>query len=140
MAGPDPIEDEFVRRVAAVAGVRNALDFDPEKLPALPAVTLSFFGVEQRDHQTGPAMELEWSWVVRVYVPLTSSPGSDYRRVQNQLKTILPELFRIVRADPSLGDTCDGASLTDAGSEPDYNHEQRRATKSLLLRARTEET
>lgn len=139
MANPDPIEAEFVKRAKALALFRDALTVDPERLPALPAVTLSFVGIDQRDHQTGPAMEVTWKWIVRLYVPLKSGQGSDFGRAQNELKRLLPPLFKVIRDDRSIGGTCDKATLTDIEAEPDYDIEQKRVTKELMLRAVTEE-
>lgn len=137
MPNPDPIEDEFVKRAKAI--VREALDVDPEKLPAMPLVTLSFIGIDQRDHQTGPAMEVTWKWIVRLYIPLKSGQGSDFGRAQNELKRLLPPLFKVIRDDRSIGGTCSKATLTDIEAEPDYDVDQKRMTKELMLRALTEE-
>lgn len=133
-------ENAFVARAAAIAGIRSALDHDPEQTPRLPAVTLSFVGGEQEDRYTGPATQNVWVWLLRLYVPLRSKQGSDFRVAQNELKLYLPALFKLVRDDPSLGGTCDRATISDPLEEPDYDTDGKRVTKELILRIQTEET
>lgn len=139
MAGPDPIENIFVARAGAIAGVRSALDYDPNRLPALPAVTMHFLGGTARDHQTGPAQEVRWAWRVRLYVPYKSGQGSEQKRSSDSIKSLLPEVLKITRADPGLGGTCDEAWIVDPEEEPDFDSDQKNASKDFLLYALTEE-
>ena len=143
MAGLKPIEAAFVAAAKGVSGIAQALDYEPSEIPrgaaGLPAVSMLFNGIpEQRDHQTGPATENTWSWTIRLYVLLR-----DYREAQEKLKALLPELFAIVRRDPTLAGSCYRAVLVDPEDEPEFRHRSGGAAgtlvKALILRARTEE-
>ncbi len=138
MAGPDPIENEFVARVDALPAIRNALDHEPERLPAMPCVTLLFVGATDRDDQTGPATEVWWEWEVTVYISL-GGKLENYRDAQAGLKTLLPEILRVVRQSPSLGGSAIKAELVDPLDPPEFDHRRRLLSKTLRLRALTEE-
>lgn len=139
MPGPDAIENAFVAKAKAIAGLKDALDHEPEKLPAQPCVTLLFTEIQQDDRYTGPATENWWAWDVNLYISL-GEKRANYRDAQAQLKALVPELLRIVRNDPSLNGTALRAEITDPGEAPAFDHRQRLMLKILRLRALTEET
>lgn len=119
----------------AVAGVQNALDHEPEKLPKLPAVCILFRQAEPQDVATGGLETWAWTWRVNLYVPLR-----DYRVAQANVATLVPRLVAAVRADRTLGGTAEQAYLTDEGREPVFAHAEGYLVKSLTLEAWTEES
>lgn len=138
MTGEAAIAAAFAERAAGIREIKAALDYDPEKLPPAPSATLSFIGLAEREVGTG-LVEVEWRWVLRVRVPLKSGQGSDFRRAQRALGQLMPEIYRVLRADKTLGDTCIKAAILESNEEPDYDTESKRATKELFLVALTEE-
>ena len=138
--GPTPIEAEFVARVKLIAGLESALDYDPHELPKLPAIAMLFLLPDDTDHQTGPATQVTWRWRIRLYVPLRSKKGSDFRRAQQHFKDLVPAILNVLRDDRSLGGTCEMARLRQLGEEPEFSVEGKYAYFDYMLLAETEET
>jgi hypothetical protein len=130
------IEAKFVELVQELGVVRSVFDHEPGQrgLPALPAVTLLFLGGEMRDEQTGITADVDWAWDVFVYVPF-----NDAKKAQEQLKSIVPELLRLVREKHSLDGACEWARLTDPLTRPEQGPDEKWLRKTLRLRARAEE-
>lgn len=53
------------------------------------------------------------------------------------MKELIPFLLRITRVDPTLGFTCEKASITDAGIPPTFDHQGGKLIKPLTLTAIT---
>jgi hypothetical protein len=132
------VELAFVDAVAEVVGIREALDHEPEQLPARPCVTMLYVHVEQTDVFTGPSTDNWWEWRVNVYVDLGG--GASYRDGQLLLKRLVPLVLRTVRVDQRLADTCIRAEFNDVDDEPTFDHDAGLIWKSLRLRALLEET
>lgn len=117
MSQPKLIRQAFAAHAAAVTGVANAYDHEPELLPENmeegAAVTMIIARVVPEIVETGGAVQVDWNWSVYVYVLL-----SDYALAQDQMTELLPPLLLITMLDSDLGGTCDQAWLTDAGGEP----------------------
>jgi len=124
------IEALVTANFAAVAGITNALDHEPQRLPKMPVVTLLCVRYDPVDAETGIGQDVTYQWLVRLYVPL-----NDWRTSQQSLKELVPLLLNAVRDDPTLGDYVDFLTLRDSGSEPEFNTDGGYVTKRLTLTA-----
>jgi hypothetical protein len=128
------VEQAFLTKALAVPAVATTVDHEPQTLPRLPCVTLLWVGLSQDDVETGPRTENRWTWRINLYLQL-----QDYRRAQDQLKDIVPQLLAITRRDPSLGGTVDWARIADDGQDPVFGDQAGFLRKSLLLTVETTE-
>jgi hypothetical protein len=127
------MEAIFLRDAAAIEGVANALPHEPEFVPELKegaAVTMFMRLPKQTDVETGTGCEVEYGWLVHIYVPLY-----DYALAAEQVKEVVCGLLRITRVNPRLDETCDWAELSSGGDEPAYNHKEGWVLCQLSLRA-----
>jgi hypothetical protein len=126
------LEAVFIRDVAATPGIRNALDHEPQKLPTFPCVTMLYTGPEPFDAETGAGEDVTHTWIVRLYVPF-----KNIQAAQTHLKTLLPALAHVVRANPRLDDQVDFAVISnDNGSEPFFDEAAGFVVKQMRLTAR----
>lgn len=130
----DDIETAFTTAVLAINGIKSAHKVEPNRLDQLPAVTMFFIGCPSISSSTGYNV-VSWTWRVSITVSM-----SDLAEAQNELKTYIPQLLAITRADPDLGNTCDWAELNDREEEPFALEDSRGLRKNLYLVAQTTET
>lgn len=134
MSNTTAIETAFVTKVQAIEGLSDALAYEPQTLPRyLPVVTLLFIGAPETDFATG-IVEVIYHWRVSLYIAL-----NDYKRAQDQLKELLPQLLAITRLDPRLDESCTWAEVSDEDEEPVFAENDQWLVKTLHLRAQTEE-
>ncbi len=133
---PDLVEDALVTRLAAIPGIVEVLDHEPQNLPRgrFPLITLLFTGARYSHNELGPMSELVWSWSVRLYIRLT-----DYREAQQALKDLVPAIISVTRLDPTLGGACFDSELQDEADEPTFAHDEGWLLKSLSFSASTDE-
>lgn len=128
------LEAAFVAHAGAIAGVANAEDHEPEKLPRLPAVTMLALPAAQADVATGGIVERTFTWRVMLYVGL----GDGYRSAQHELGDLVELLLAITVDDFNAGGLCDHWQLTGDGSEPQFAHAEGWVFQRLRLTATVE--
>ena len=90
--------------------------------------------IEPIETATGPRLDLTYSWYLRLYVNL-----SDWKAAQEQLEELLPDVMRIWRDDPTLGDLLEWFTISDSGEPPMFNARDGWLRKAILIRARFED-
>lgn len=134
MTNLDAIEQAFINEVKTISGLNDALTYEPQNIPRyLPVATLLFIGAPENDFATG-IVEVTYHWRVSLYLAL-----NDYKRAQDQLKELLPQLMSITRLNPRLNDTCTWAVLSDEDEEPVFAENDQWLMKTLHLRVQVEE-
>ena len=122
------MKQEFAARVVALGLGITVVEFEPAKLPKLPAVTMLFVSCDQEDVETGPPMYVSYGWRINVYVPL-----GDHRSAQETLETLVPQILSVIRPDSTWDGACEQSQLRDEGGEMIFNAEEAYASKSLRL-------
>jgi hypothetical protein len=128
------VEGVFTRLALAVPAVASSVDHEPKNLPRMPCVTMLWVGLAQDDLETGPRTENRWTWRINLYIQL-----QDYKRAQDDLKAIVPELLAITRRNPDLDATVAWATIADNGNDPIFGDQAGFLRKSLLLTVNTTE-
>lgn len=129
----EAIETEFARQVRLIDGVRAVVEYEPERLPALPCVTMLFNFVQQDDRETGLSTDNICTWIVTLYIEV-----NDYRKAQTSMKELIQGILAVTRRDPTLGGLCDWTQIQDGG-EPKFTEQPPTLSKSLRLLAFTSE-
>lgn len=137
---PKDIAVAYAERAGLLEGIRAALHYEPVQLPELPCVTMLFAQVQQDDVETGPATENHWRWNVYLYIPLGNTVAGDaYEAAQDALYELVPRLLSITRTDPDLGGLAIISTISDLGSEPEFDEENGALVKTLRLDVRANE-
>jgi hypothetical protein len=121
--------------LANVEGVKSAFDHEPQTLNQLPAATLYFDGFSQVDYATR-RKSVNWRWVVRMYLPLSSS---DVARPQMDIRNIVENTIKQLRTDPSLGGSCLYHTISDGDVSVLLEQANPMMVAELSLTATTEE-
>lgn len=130
MTNPDLIEDRLVEDLKLIPGIASVLDFEPQKLPRLPCVTMLLVRYDPDDTETGPGQDVHYEWRLRLYVSLT-----DYEKAQQSLKDYVPLILGAVRDDPRMNNLCDFARIRDRGMEPIFDANGAYLVKDLMFSA-----
>lgn len=134
------IERDLCAWLAAIPEIEQALDHEPESLPArLPVTTLMIRLFEPLQASTGyytnrPVDDVSYGWRLRLYVPLT-----DYKRAQDYFKRICPQIIAINRDHPTADERADFLRIRDGGDTPEFSHEEGWAYKDFDVIATREE-
>lgn len=130
------IEAAMVERFNAIATLQ-AVDHEPDKLPPpLPVVTLLWIGQEQDDRYTGNATENANRWQINLYCDLRGG----WRKGQDQLKVLWPQILGVFRVDPGLGGAAEWTRIIDDMSPPTFDPDNGHLRKSAFVVATHEET
>lgn len=103
----DLIEAQIVKNLSDVQigtppapAFQKVYDYEPQKMPQLPAATLYFDGFRQ-DDITVRSKRVFWRWIIRAYVPLR-----DAEAAQNTVKMLTVNCRKELAKDPQLGENC----------------------------------
>lgn len=139
MADWTEIEDRLVEYLGAIPEVLRAFDHEPMALGALPCTTLLVRLFSPQQASTGysadlPTDDVAYGWRLRLYVPLI-----DYKRAQEYIKVIAPQIIAINRLHPTAEDLVDFLRVSDPGDTPTFSHEDKWAYKDWDVIAVREE-
>lgn len=86
----------------AVPTIKEAFDHEPQNMSHFPAATLYFDGFGQEE-QTTRRNTVNWNWIIRLYIRLSSS---DIKQAQMDLRSLIQDTINQFRSDPSLNGSC----------------------------------
>lgn len=84
-----------------VPNIKEAYDYEPQSMN-LPAATVFFDRFEQSD-QTTMRKSVDWSWIIRIYIPIRTS---DIKKPQIEVRSFIETTIKQFRSDLELGGTC----------------------------------
>lgn len=138
LAGPvtawQEIEVRLVGWLNDIPELLQALDHEPENLPAkLPVTTLLVRMFDPQQAATGyladqPVDDVAFGWRLRLYVPL-----DNYKRAQEYIKAIVPQIIKIQRDHPTCDGIADFLRISDSGDVPTFSHDDGWCFKDLSV-------
>ncbi len=89
-------------KLAGVLGIKQAFDYEPQKMSLFPAATLYFDGFNQ-DEKTTRRNSLDWQWTIRLYTPMNVS---DIKVPQVEIRKLVQETINHMRTDVTINNSC----------------------------------
>jgi hypothetical protein len=130
---PAAVRQALAVKLTTLPGLKTAYAYEPEQLGELPVTTLLLAFIQPREIETGPRLDVTWSWQLRIYVNL-----SDWEAAQTQLEELAYASLSLWRDDPTLGDLLEWWTIADTGEPPVFSAPDRWLRKALLVQARIE--
>jgi len=91
------IEDALVVILSGLPALKTVLDYDPKRIPALPAATLFYSGFEQGQTES-QSFTITHKWILRLYVKLV-----DAKRAQDLIKELIEDVLVAFKANQKFG-------------------------------------
>jgi hypothetical protein len=118
-----------------VEGIKQAFDYEPDRISHLPAATLYFDGFQQSEG-TSRKNNVSWQWVIRLYIPLRTS---DVSTPQKEVRKMVQNTLNQLRTDISLGGTCLYHSVSSGDVFALFEQNNPLMVAELILTTTTEE-
>lgn len=118
-----------------VPNIKEAYDYEPQNMN-LPAGTVFFDRFEQSD-QTTMRKSVDWSWIIRIYIPIRTS---DIKVPQITVRSFIENTIKQFRSDLDLGGTCLYHTITSGEVIALLEQTNPMLVVELFLSATTEES
>lgn len=130
MITPGAVRTLIAAKLDTLLGFATVWAYEPENLGKLPAVALLMRRIDPKETATGPRIDVEWFWDLRIYVGL-----SDFAAAQAQLEQLCFETLTLWRDDPTLGSEVEWWRVADLGEPPVFDAKLQWLRKSLTVSA-----